>query len=72
MSKKHFIELANILRDSRPTGDLVAHNPARTMWETMRDELADFCKAQNGAFNRQWWLDYINGNCGPSGGKVGK
>jgi hypothetical protein len=36
----------------------------------MRDELANFCQAQNPDFNRKLWLDYIAGNCGPNGGKI--
>lgn len=32
--------------------------------------LADFCASQNPRFNREQWLDYIAGKCGPSGGMV--
>ena len=31
--------------------------------------LADFCAAQNPAFNRERWLAYIAGDCGSNGGK---
>ena len=30
--------------------------------------LADFCQSQNPRFNRERWLGYIAGKCGPSGG----
>ena len=39
-------------------------------WDIMRDALADFCQAQNSNFKRDRWIDYINGECGPNGGKV--
>ena len=29
----------------------------------------DFCAAQNLAFNRERWLAYTAGDCGPNGGK---
>jgi hypothetical protein len=32
-------------------------------------QLADFCRNQNPHFNRARFIDYINGNCGPCGGK---
>ncbi len=59
MSKKHFIELANLIK-ARPhcfTGLAV-------------ESLADFCQDQNPRFNRKRWLDYIRGECGSSGGKI--
>lgn len=31
--------------------------------------LADFCQAQNPRFNRERWLAYIAGTCGPNGGR---
>ncbi len=32
--------------------------------------LGDFCRSQNGQFKRERWLAYINGDCGPNGGKI--
>lgn len=32
------------------------------------ETLADFCQSANPNFNRQRWLDYIAGDCGPNGG----
>jgi len=68
MSKKHFIALADSLRDSRPEThwDL---NKA-TQWRKDVNAIADFCRSHNPRFNRDRWLDYIDGTCGPSGGIV--
>ena len=57
MSKKHFIALADVIRNS----------PNAFSGEAIL-LLADFCKAQNSDFNRDRWLGYIAGRCGPSGG----
>jgi hypothetical protein len=66
MSKKDFIQLADFIAmhnkypsssDSPFTGAHLA-------------TLADFCRSQNSAFNRERWFGYINGQNGPSGGKV--
>jgi len=65
MTKRHFIALADILAAQKP-GLFIGE------WEALRDSLADFCKQQNPRFKRQLWLDYIDGKCGPSGGKLKK
>lgn len=62
MTKRHFIALADAIRE---------HNEAGRPTPFSLDQqlsLAKFCAAQNPAFNRQRWLDYIAGKCGPSGG----
>lgn len=59
MTKKHFIELANLIKD-----DLNDFTPNAI------ERLADFCQAQNPRFNRERWLDYLANKCGPNGGKV--
>jgi hypothetical protein len=71
MTKKHFIELADVIRtydaeamtaekfsESFPSGAILA--------------LADFCARQNPRFNRERWLGYIAGECGPGGGVTGR
>jgi hypothetical protein len=64
MTKKHFIALADMLKDwEHAVGE-------HRMWEQLRDRLADFCASQNPRFDRALWLDYIAGKCGPNGGKV--
>lgn len=75
MTKKDFIALADLVRAARPkfgTGDPDDKfgQGLRAAWEDMRGKLADFCAASNPRFNRSRWLDYIDGICGPSGGKV--
>lgn len=60
MTKK--IALADIIRDQNKYGPVPF---ARSHLET----LAAFCKRQNGNFDRELWLAYIAGECGPSGGR---
>ncbi len=59
MTKKHFIELADLIRARPHCFDNLAVL-----------SLADFCQDQNPRFDRQRWLDYIAGRCGKNGGKV--
>lgn len=66
MTKLHFIALADTLKElcpERGTG-------ASAQWERTVDKLADFCKAQNSRFDRERWIDYINGDNGPNGGRI--
>ncbi len=62
MTKQHFIALADHIRD-------VNANKAHPFTVLQIHELADFCQSQNPRFDRQRWLDYIAGTCGPNGGK---
>ena len=63
MTKKHFIALADVIREHNGTTD-------DSMFEGAHLEtLARFCEGQNPRFNTRRWLDYINGRCGPSGGR---
>lgn len=57
MSKQDFIALADVIKQS------AMFHPSAI------EELADFCEKQNSAFDRNRWLDYIAGKCGPNGGK---
>ena len=67
LTKKHFIALADHIREfNKPEG---ASEPFS---EYQIGTLADFCEEQNPQFNRQRWLDYVDGFCGPSGGKLKK
>ncbi len=61
MRKKHFIALADHLR-----WEFAKHPNFNQIVES----LADFCDAQSSSFNRQRWLDYIHGRCGPNGGRI--
>jgi len=66
MTKKYFISLANAIRGhNRSVGNtLQLFNPSHL------DALADFCASQNPAFNRERWMRYVNGECGPNGGCI--
>ena len=59
MTKQNFIALADHLRGLDIPEDVLA-------------ALVDFCRSQNPAFNRDRWLNYLNGKCGPNGGKLKK
>jgi hypothetical protein len=65
MTKQHFIALADTIRTANKGNP--ENNPLP--FESFAIEtLADFCAAQNPAFNRSRWLDYIAGKVGPNGG----
>lgn len=57
MTKKHFVKLADAVRGKGFT-------------KNQLEILADFCKGENPNFKKDLWLDYIDGLCGPSGGKI--
>lgn len=65
MTKKHFIALADAIRE---------HN--RVHPESLRftayhlETLSVFCREQNYSFKYGRWTDYIEGKCGPSGGRI--
>jgi len=62
MTKKHFIALAERIKH---------HNeefPNHRFDYIQQQQLASFCQEQNPNFNRERWLDYIAGKCGPNGG----
>ena len=66
MTKKEFIALADMIR-LHNAGFTIAVNRFNT---AQKETLADFCQSTNTAFNRERWLAYVNGECGPSGGKL--
>lgn len=71
MSKKHFIALADALRQSRPKVVRTATDAMmKHQWERDREAVAGVCVRFNGDFNGQRWYDYIDGKCGPNGGKI--
>ncbi len=63
MTKKHFIALADAIRDHNKYG------PAPFTQEQI-GALASFCRDQNNNFLAQRWVDYITGECGPGGGAI--
>lgn len=68
MSKKHFIALAGYIQGVNRA--CVMSNWPPVFSSEAISKLADFCEMQNQRFNRQRWLAYIAGECGPNGGKV--
>ena len=71
MTKQHCIALADSIRaynaQAFPAGTNIASPLEFT--HTQIQTLADFCAAQNPAFDRERWLAYVAGECGPNGGK---
>lgn len=63
MTKKHFIALADTIRESNRFD---SHCFTR---EAILD-LAKFCKRQNPNFDCERWIDYIDGKCDPNGGSI--
>lgn len=52
MSKKHFIQLARALAQSKPASD----SPMYPQWLADVDAVADVCQQNNGLFNRSRFL----------------
>jgi hypothetical protein len=69
MSKKHFIALADAIREHNRIEKQFAEF-AGEFNDAHLDVLARFCQSTNPRFNRERWLAYIAGTCGPNGGKV--
>ena len=68
MTKKHFIALADTIREANAQAhDEDVSQPFKNQTCQL---LADFCQAQNSNFNRERWLGYIAGAYGKNGGKV--
>ena len=63
MTKQHFIALADWIREARQIG-LIDYT------DDVVRSLALFLGRQNPRFNRERWLDYVNGKCGPNGGRL--
>jgi hypothetical protein len=72
MTKKHFIALANTIREYNEAAFKPGTNTVSPLQfsHTQLMVLADFCQASNPRFNRERWLSYIAGKCGKNGGKV--
>jgi len=68
MTKQDFIALADWIRS---TNEFAGYNEfdADAFTPQQIDVLAYFCAQQNPRFNRQLWLDYVAGLCGPNRGK---
>jgi len=64
MTKKHFIALADTLRIELK-GELHPED-----FQMVCNCLSGFCKSQNSSFKQERWIGYINGWCGPNGGRI--
>ena len=70
MTKKHFIALADVISSLTVYEDSDGSSNTNIDREEMIQALARFCQSQNPNFNRERWLAYIAGECGPNSGKV--
>lgn len=82
MTKKDFVALADLIRSKKPVTACSIGLPMQDyysegldtgsvlFWRDIMNSLADFCQKQNPNFDRERWLNYVAGNCGPSGGKI--
>jgi hypothetical protein len=70
MTKKHFIALADSIREHNRCSQNKSQNTPFT--PDQLETLARFCASQNGRFNRSRWLAYVAGECGPNGGEIKK
>ena len=61
MNKKHFIMLADYIKDAQKFTD-------QPFTEAQIEHLANFCHHVNHNFKRDRWISYIKGECGPNGG----
>jgi hypothetical protein len=66
MTKKHFIALADALRNVVPA-DQESSDYRRGVRDAI-EAVSDVCKQSNPRFNRERWMAYIAGICGPNGG----
>lgn len=69
MTKKHFIALADKIQEHNRTGRTDDYTDTGFTADQL-DTLADFCASCNPRFDRERWLAYIAGDCGPSGESV--
>lgn len=60
MTKKHFIQIADTLRATRPAETLLTPIHME-QWERQVQATADTLGAANPAFKRERWLDYVRG-----------
>jgi len=72
MTKKNFVALADVIRNHNALLDCTRNPGYSTMRYNVAQiaSLAGFCQSQNPNFNRERWLAYIAGECGPNGEKV--
>ena len=73
MTKKHFIEVANLIAEhNRVAAKHASLGIADSLVPFDAGQLETLCdafKRCNGQFSRERWLAYVAGECGPNGGK---
>ena len=69
MTKKDFIALADTIRNHNAACE---ESGVRMFDDDQLNTLSAFCRSCNPRFNRERWLGYIRGECGPSGGAIRK
>jgi hypothetical protein len=73
MTKKQYIAQADAIKAHNDIRNARALGEERDrFYHAHIETLADFYAVQNPRFDRQLWLDYIAGRCGPNGEKVRK
>ena len=62
MTRKHFQDLADILRTTKPGASLPENDkaPALRQWEKMQGEILAFCVRHNSNFDKARFLTAIN------------
>lgn len=70
MTKRDFIKLADDIREFNRLSDPSGFVAPVPFGDEQVVVLADFCQSQSPKFNRERWMDYIAGRCGPNGGTV--
>jgi hypothetical protein len=68
MTKQHFIALADAIREHNSVLERYGKGKFTPFSPDQIHTLATFCQSQNSRFNRERWLAYIAGECGPNGG----
>lgn len=61
MSKKHFIALAEALRDNRPVGEGMGYQFSEEQWSDIAGRIADVCQSQNERFDRSFFIAACKG-----------
>lgn len=76
MSKKHFIQLADSIKEQFANLNAVPWTfdgerlAAVAAVEDTMHSIANVCAASSSKFNRERWLSYIKGECTANGGRV--
>ncbi len=68
-SKQDFVELADAIREHNHKVRSRGNWGGAEFLGCHLATLAGFLQASNPKFDKQRWLDYIAGRCGPGGGK---